>query len=126
MIGTLDPYNGEEEWSYEKAFDGDFLTRFSSVLPSYAWIGIDFGKPVNIERFRCIPRSDDNSIRTGDEYELLYWNEIDWRSLGRKTGETDVLHFDDVPEKALLLLRNHTRGKEERPFTYENGKQLWW
>ena len=29
--------------------------------------------------------------------------------------------------KALLLLHNHTKGKEERIFTYyEEGKQIWW
>jgi hypothetical protein len=26
----------------------------------------------------------------------------------------------------LYLLQNLTKGKEERIFTYENGKQVWW
>lgn len=34
--------------------------------------------------------------------------------------------LDNVPTNALLLLRNHTKGKEERIFTYENGEQVWW
>ena len=29
-------------------------------------------------------------------------------------------------QKALLWLRNLTKGREERPFTYENGRQIWW
>lgn len=29
-------------------------------------------------------------------------------------------------ETLTLNLHNHTRGKENRPFTYENGKQIWW
>ena len=37
-----------------------------------------------------------------------------------------VLYVDNVPTNALLLLRNHTKGKEERIFTYENGEQVWW
>ena len=37
-----------------------------------------------------------------------------------------VLHFDNVPDNALLLLHNTTKGKEERIFTYENKKQVWW
>ena len=35
-------------------------------------------------------------------------------------------HYDNVPGNALLLLRNHTKGKEERIFTYENDEQIWW
>ncbi len=30
------------------------------------------------------------------------------------------------PKGALLWLKNHTQGKEERIFTYEDGKQVWW
>jgi len=47
--------------------------------------------------------------------------------LGRKTGDHHFyLQYDNVPENSLLLLRNHTKGREERIFTYENGKQVWW
>ena len=35
-------------------------------------------------------------------------------------------YVDNVPTNALLLLRNHTKGKEERIFTYEGGEQVWW
>lgn len=31
-----------------------------------------------------------------------------------------------LPKGALLWLKNHTQGKEERIFTYEDGKQVWW
>ena len=31
-----------------------------------------------------------------------------------------------MADNALLWLRNHTRGEEERNFTYENGEQIWW
>ncbi len=36
------------------------------------------------------------------------------------------LYYDNIPSHALLLLRDHTRGKEERIFTLENGEQVWW
>jgi len=45
---------------------------------------------------------------------------------GRVGDRTHVLHYDNVPGNALLLLRNHTKGKEERIFTYENDEQIWW
>jgi len=39
---------------------------------------------------------------------------------------TQELVYDNVPANALLLLHNHTKGKEERIFTYEGGRQIWW
>lgn len=44
--------------------------------------------------------------------------------LKRPIGDSVV--YDNVPQKALLWLRNLTKYCEERPFTYENGKQIWW
>jgi len=50
-----------------------------------------------------------------------------WISLGKQIGtKSQVLIYKNVPSNALFWLRNHTRGKEERIFTYENGKQVWW
>ena len=66
-----------------------------------------------------------NMIKQGDEYELFYYD-MAWKSLGKKIATTDSLVFENVPSNALLWLRNHTGGMEERPFTYENGKQVWW
>lgn len=36
------------------------------------------------------------------------------------------LNYDNVPSGALYWLKNHTRGIEERIFTIENGKQVFW
>lgn len=33
--------------------------------------------------------------------------------------------WEDVPKRALLLLRDHTKGQNERIFTYEKGEQVW-
>lgn len=57
------------------------------------------------------------SIGDGNEWSLIKEME------GNRDG---VLHFDNVPDNALLLLHNTTKGKEERIFTYENKKQVWW
>lgn len=125
VIGTLQVHPALSGNTPDKAFDGDWLTNFSCGLADNAWIGIDLGKPGKIDKIRCIPRSDDNSIHTGDEYELFYWSRGGWTSLGKQSGKTDVLIYDNVPAGSLLLLRNHTRGQEERIFTYENGEQIW-
>jgi len=38
----------------------------------------------------------------------------------------EEVQSENCPTNALLWLRNHTRGKEERIFTYEEGRQEFW
>ena len=72
-------------------------------------------------------RNDDNLIREGELYELFYFIDKGVESLGKQYGTSQqVLIYENVPENALFWLRNYTRGKEERIFTYENGEQIWW
>ncbi len=66
-----------------------------------------------------------NRITLGHDYELFYFDR-EWRSLGQKRASADYLEYDRVPSNALLLLRDYTKGKEERIFVYENAKQVWW
>jgi hypothetical protein len=107
-------------------FDGDPLTFFISPDSSDSWVGLDFGKPVNINRILYIPHTDGNIVTYGDEYELKYWDKNEWKSLGRKVADNTYITFDNCPTGALFLLHDCTRGVEERIFTYENGKQVWW
>lgn len=110
------------------ASDGDALT-YATCMKSQtdAWTGVDLGKSVSVDKICFLPRSDDNFLRGGEEYELCYWDGR-WVSLGRQTGDrwSQELVFDNVPDNALLLLHNLTRGKEERIFTYKEGRQIWW
>ena len=128
VIGTYAPRDKYHPMS--NVFDGDVLS-YASCSPSQTempWVGIDLGCSVEISKICYLPRTDDNFIREGEEYELCYWDGDGWASLGRQTGSraTQELVYDNVPRNALLLLHNHTKGKEERIFTYENGKQVWW
>ena len=82
------------------------------------------GKEVKVDRIVYTPRNRDNYVRPGDVYELFYC-ERDWQSAGTIKATADSLVFRNIPENALLLLRNHTRGKDERIFVYENGEQQW-
>ena len=110
------------------AFDGDRVSfayfDFDSDNDNY--IGMDFGRPRQISRITFCPRNDDNAIIPGEEYELFYWRN-GWQSLGRQTGGGDRrLHFNNIPQGALLRVHNHTRGKENRPFTIKDRGQIWW
>lgn len=109
---------------YEKAFDGKSWTSFEYSKETGGWTGLDFGKPTRVERIIYTPVNRDNGIRYGDEYELFYCDG-GWKSLGIKRATSDSLVYKNVPGGALLILCNHTRGVQERIFTYENGIQKW-
>lgn len=127
VIGTdLDIKIDNRGYSKDKAFDNNVLTFFNSTFDTPAWVGLDLGKPVAIEQIRYLPRNDDNNIRIGETYELVYWQNGNWCSLGRKIADNEILIYENCPVNALFLLHNHTRGKEERIFTYVNDKQIWW
>lgn len=105
-----------------KAFDNDPLT---STL-CQEWIGMDFTEPVSISNIYCMPRNDGNYIYPGDEYELYFCDNGRWASLGVKRATEYRLEYQQVPGNALFWLRNLSRGREERPFTYKNGEVYFW
>lgn len=108
----------------ELAFDGNIVTYYEPSM-SDSWIGLDLGKPVRIATLSFCPRTDGNDVEIGDEYSLCYWDN-EWITLARRKATDHAISFGNVPSNAMLLLRNHTKGKEERIFTYENDRQIWW
>jgi hypothetical protein len=126
LKGTVTGSEADENNPRENAFDGDPLTYFRSVKPG-GWIGLALDSPERVDTVVYQFRNDDNSIREGDEYELFYWKDAKWHSLGRQTGtDSQALKYAACPANALFLLLNHTRGREVRPFSYRDGKQLFW
>lgn len=107
-----------------KCFDGDTFSYMDKLEIGYS-VGMDFGKPVAVDSIAFFLVNDGNFVVPNDEYELFYYDRA-WHSLGKKKAETFSVVYDKVPSNALLLLRDNSRGEEERIFTYENGKQLWW
>lgn len=111
----------------DKANDGDRLTYFSSETEKDAWIGTDCGNQRKISRIRYLPRNDDNNVVNGHQYELVYWGDRKWVSAGIKNAVIDNhLEYKDIPSGAIYLLHDLTKGRQERLFTYGNGKQVWW
>jgi hypothetical protein len=126
IIGTEGSYNNHAVWTREAVFDNDPLTFFDAPYPSGTWVGLDFGKPVKIDHISYTPRGDGNDVTPGDVHELLYWCDNLWNTLGKRTANDIVLVYENVPVNTIYWIRNHSRGKDERIFTYENGKQVWW
>jgi hypothetical protein len=123
--GTDGTWNNNSQTTKNAAFDGDPLTYVDTKQPDNAWVGLDLGRLTTISRIRFIARTDMNAIQKGDEYELFYWDDL-WISLGRQTANGHELIYREAPSNALFWLRNNSEGKEERIFTYEQGKQIWW
>lgn len=123
-IGNNDPAPDRQR---SNAFDGDALTNFRTKEADSTWVGLVFDTPKSIARIVYLPRNDGNCIADNQQYELFYWDNK-WISLGKQMGsnETYRLTYNNVPTNTLLLLRNLTKGKEERIFTYEKGEQVWW
>lgn len=126
IIGTEGSWLNNPAKRKEAAFDNDLLTAFDGPDGVHAWVGMDFGRPVDIEKIIYTPRGDGNTIDIGDEYELFYWGNGQWNSLGRQVATAVRLSYDNVPSDALYLLRDLTKGKEERVFEYADGIQIFW
>lgn len=112
-------------YSRSAAFDLDPLTFFASKTLRDGWVGLDLGKPESVGKIGYMTRNDDNNVRIGDTYELFYWD-MDWISLGKQKAEDFSLVFHHVPQNALLLLKDLTRGTDERIFLYREDKQIWY
>lgn len=125
VIGTPGDWEGHGTHEYTNVFDGKSWTSFDYKDESGGWAGIAMDKSSKVGRIVYTPRNRDNYIRPGDVFELFYCDGV-WKSLGIiKDRDADSLLFKNVPYGALLYLRNHTRGVQERAFVYEDGEQQW-
>ncbi|MDE6151824.1 MAG: hypothetical protein K2G12_07565 [Prevotella sp.] len=104
--------------------DNDRETRIRAMKPGYS-VGIDIGQPRRITRIDFAPASDGNDVEAGHLYEL-YMFARKWRLLGSKRAKGGSVTFHGIPRGALLLLRDRTRGHEERIFEYKDNKQQWY
>lgn len=126
IAGKVIGSQGEQGKTADKVFDGDILTGFHGLSPDGHWIGLKFTQPERISRIRYIPRNDGNCIEIANEYELLYWHNNGWESLGKQVATENRLVYSKVPSSGLYVVRNLTKGHEERIFTYTDEQQIWW
>lgn len=123
--GIANPEAGQD--AIDRAYDGNLLSNFEINQPNGNWIGMDMGKPTVVSYVSVSPRSDDNDICPGNEYELYYYNGREWSSLGYRKADGNTLYYDKIPLNTLLWLRNYTRGNNERPFIVKkDGGIDWW
>ncbi len=126
IIGTDGSFENSGK-TKEMAFDGDVLTYFDAPDLSGNWVGLKLTQPKSVKKIRFMTRNDGNMVEKGDEYELTYWDDQDWISMGKQIATSDSLIFKDVPMEGLYHLQNHTKGWEERIFTLDSiSQQIWW
>lgn len=112
------------EMTFNNAYDGDRDTFFDSGIPSGSWTGLDFGEAKTISEIHFLPRHENNGIYLNDFYELFYWNDTNWESLGRQVAKEDSLKYQ-IPSNALFYLKNMTKNKGGRIFLIQDGMQKW-
>ena len=64
-------------------------------------------------------------LEKGEKYELFYW-EDGWESFETQIATEKPLRFNELPAKRLYWLVKENSNEEERIFTYDNNKQIWW
>lgn len=126
LIGKVIGTEGTKDKTKETVFDGDVLTGFYGISANDHWVGLELPQPSDVARIRYMPRNDGNSIEIGDDYLLQMYDNGVWKTLASVRAKDTKLVLKDMPSGGLYLLRDRTKGEEERIFTYENGKQVWW
>ena len=126
LTGKLMGNKGILGYPSEKTIDNNRVSYFqNSLREKEQYLVLDLGKPCRITSIKFDSRSDDNRVVNGELYEVYYWDK-EWVSLGKQEGANNLLIYSNVPKNALLRIHNHTRGKEHRPFTIENNRQVFW
>ncbi len=128
---TTNPINGtpignvsHPEWAFDGTIGHSIIQEHR--VDSIRWVGMDFGRPITISRINYLPANDKNTILPDRTYELFYWKDR-WVSLGIKKATAFSLVYDQVPTEGVYWLNcKDCNSTEERPFTYEQGKQVWW
>lgn len=114
--------NAEARLRYRTLADGNIMT--GTLLAAGAEdLVFRVGGAEPVTNLFVVPGNDDNFVVPGQDYELFYYTAEGWKSLGRKVSQGFDVEFE-VPENAVLLLRNHTKGVEEQVFVMGGGRQL--
>jgi hypothetical protein len=85
---------------------------------------MQFENAICIEEFLIQTQTDDNNIKPGCEYELMYWDNS-WISADRKTANDTILTFHNIPSETAYWVINNNEGIEEQIFLYVENAQYW-
>lgn len=123
-ISILRWFIGEEEIKHYDGcvvYDGDMTTAPSDS----AFITFTLALPLRLTNIEIAPKNSDNAVTSGHDYILRRYDmsSLQWTDVGRAKAVSDSLRFGEVPRGSLLWLSDISKGREETPFIYSNGKQ---
>lgn len=102
-----------------QAFDENPDTYIES-----SWFGMEFPETVCVKAIQLYPRNARNEIEPGNRYRLLYYDSGEWKEHATSLSTYHYLDFDSVPGETIYWLQNLDQGKEELPFFYRHGRQV--
>jgi hypothetical protein len=110
-------------------YGSPFLLDAGCAIAEVKKAGEEIDTSLASTTFRTLEVSKDgiskSKIGENERYELFYWDD-GWQSLGKTTATKTELEFDDVPAGCLYWMVADGSDEEERIFTLEDGKQIWW
>jgi len=123
--------NWYKDKTFDKAFDSDIFSYFdpAGFFPDTTRLGIDLGIKKAIDKIRFLaPLKEDIKVKIqkGHMYNLYFWNNQQWTSVGKRVAQQSSINFENLPSKTLYLLFDETANVDERIFTIKNGNQVWW
>lgn len=102
-----------------QACDGNLDTYIESP-----WVGMKFTVPLCVKALQLYPRNARNVIEPDNNYQLLYYDTGEWIEYATVRSTYHYLDFDSVPGGTIYWLRNLDQGKEELPFFFDKGRQV--
>ena len=106
--------------SSNKAYDGDMTT----APVDSNMITLSLPEMKRIVAINIAPINADNAITHGHIYQLYVWKDYQgWVLHSTHKAMSDSIKFSGVPKHAMLWLKDTTKGQEEMPMFYEQGKQ---
>jgi hypothetical protein len=111
------------------AGDAFILSDSGNVILKKPDIKNQISIELNATTYRVTKMSTDfvaeDKLEKNKKYTLYYWNDK-WIEIDTKKTMDETLSFENVPNNAFYWLVADDSRKEERIFTIENGKQVWW
>lgn len=108
--------------------DGIEATACYGLVPE-RYVDFDLGGEYKLTGIGLYPYL--KSELTEGNYELFYWDNGRWCSVGMQTAAgSGFLKFENVPVNCLLMLKNRNKGwggfSSERTFIYKEGGHVCW
>ena len=88
----------------------------------YPFFTLQLSKPKLVEAVNLMAMHAGNTITSGHQYLLLYWDN-GWKVCAHATAKYEYLEFHNIPSNKLYWLYDITEGQEEMPFLITNGTQ---